>query len=345
MFSSDTHQEFRTVSGRRAMYDLHRLRLLRELKLRGTLAAVADALSYSPSSVSQQLSQLETEVGVPLLEPAGRRVRLTAQAEILVAHTEVLLQRLELAESDIAVSLATITGELRVASFQSVSLTLVPRALTMMREQNPQLRIHVTHSEPEVAVPGLLARDFDLVFAEEYPDIAAAYPSGADAEPLYADRLRLASTTTEPGSGAPSTARAWRIRDLAALRGLPWIMEPPQVPSRRWAVALCHEAGFEPDVRFESTDLLLHVRMAEQGLAAALVPDLIWAGQQPTVHLIDLPPGRATRRIVTLCRSGASRKPAVAAFRAALKNAIRAISLQNISGPAEPTNYSTNPAR
>ncbi|GAA5609588.1 hypothetical protein Spla01_00718 [Streptomyces platensis] len=58
------------------MFDLHRLRLLRELKHRGTLAAVAAALSYSPSAVSQQPSQLETEVGVPLLEPVGRRVRL-----------------------------------------------------------------------------------------------------------------------------------------------------------------------------------------------------------------------------------------------------------------------------
>lgn len=308
------------------MYDLHRLRLLRELKLRGTLAAVASALSYSPSSVSQQLSQLETEVGVPLLEPAGRRVKLTAQAEILVAHTEVLLQRLEQAESDIAASLATITGELRVASFQTVSLALVPRALTMMREQYPRLRIHVSHSEPEVAVPGLLARDFDLVFAEEYPDTAATYPMGADVELLCADRLRLASTTTEPGSGAPVTARPWRIRDLAALRDLPWIMEPPEVPSRRWAVALCHEAGFEPDVRFESSDILLHMRMAEQHHAVALVPDLAWSGREPTVPLIDLPPGQTTRHITTLCRSGASRKPAVVAFRNALNNAVRTVS-------------------
>lgn len=86
------------------MFDLHRLRLLRELKHRGTLAAVAAALSYSPSSISQQLSQLEAEVGVRLLEPVGRRVRLTAQAEILVAHTEAVLERLERAEADLATS-------------------------------------------------------------------------------------------------------------------------------------------------------------------------------------------------------------------------------------------------
>lgn len=326
MFPTNTHQKFRMIGiGGTAMYDLHRLRLLRELKLRGTLTAVADALSYSPSSISQQLSQLETEVGVQLLEPAGRRVRLTAQAEMLVAHTEVLLQRLELAESDIAASSTTITGELRVASFQTASLALVPQALTTMREQHPQLRIHVTHGEPEATIPKLLARDFDLVIDEHYPGGPATHPQGIDVELLCTDRLRLASTTAPPEPETSPAARAWSVGDLAVLRDLPWIMEPPGVASRKWAIALCHEAGFEPEVRFESADMLLHVRMVEQKLAVALVPDLAWAGREPTVRLIDLPPRRTTRRILTLCRSGASSKPAIVAFRKALKKAVHAV--------------------
>ena len=50
------------------MLDLKRLALLRELQLRGTIAAVAQSLSYSPSAVSQQLSVLEAEVGMTLLD-------------------------------------------------------------------------------------------------------------------------------------------------------------------------------------------------------------------------------------------------------------------------------------
>ena len=83
------------------MWDVRRLRLLRELSVRGSLAAVADALHQSPSSVSQQLTQLEREVGLPLLVKSGRGVQLTPHAEILVEHTEAILQRLELAESDV----------------------------------------------------------------------------------------------------------------------------------------------------------------------------------------------------------------------------------------------------
>ncbi|MER6941210.1 LysR family transcriptional regulator, partial [Nocardioides sp. NPDC000441] len=79
------------------MLDVRRLRLLAELAARGTLAEVAEALHQSPSSVSQQLGQLEREVGVPLLRKAGRRVQLTAAAEVLVEHTTEILARLEAA--------------------------------------------------------------------------------------------------------------------------------------------------------------------------------------------------------------------------------------------------------
>src|ERR671938_1515775 len=101
------------------MLDLRRLRLLRELNERGTIAAVADALQFSPSAVSQQLAQLEREAGVPLLERAGRNVRLTAAGQTLVGHADALLARLEAAEADLEATAEQVTGTLRVATFQS----------------------------------------------------------------------------------------------------------------------------------------------------------------------------------------------------------------------------------
>ena len=65
------------------MLDLRRLRLLHELHARGTIAAVAEAVQYTPSAVSQQLAVLEREAGVPLLEPAGRGVRLRPLREVV----------------------------------------------------------------------------------------------------------------------------------------------------------------------------------------------------------------------------------------------------------------------
>ncbi|MFG2088672.1 MULTISPECIES: LysR family transcriptional regulator [unclassified Spirillospora] len=287
------------------MLDLHRLRLLRELKHRGTLAAVAEALSYSPSSISQQLSVLEKEAGVPLLEPVGRRVRLTAQAEILVAHTEAVLERLERAEADLAASLRGITGVLRVAAFQTAALALVPDALSLLRDAHPRLRVELTQREPESALPGLLARDFDLVITEEYPGDPSPRPAGIEYAELGEDEMTLAIPA--PADGGPA--------DLA---GVPWVMEPAGTASRRWATRLCRAAGFEPDVRFESTDLLLHLRLAERGHAAALLPGLVWSGRPPTVPVVRLPEEERVRRLFTASRRGGGSHPAVHAFRDAL---------------------------
>ena len=149
------------------MLDVHRLRLLRELDRRGTLAAVARALSYSPSAISQQLSLLEAEAGVPLLEPAGRGVRLTPLARILVTHTEAILERLEEAEADLRASATEVRGTLRVASFQSVLFALIPSVLTRLAQRHPGLRIEITHAQQAQAFEGLLAHEFDLVLGEE----------------------------------------------------------------------------------------------------------------------------------------------------------------------------------
>ena len=106
------------------MLNLQRLRLLRELAARGTIGAVAESLSYSPSAVSQQLSQLEREAGVPLLERAGRGVRLTDAALVLVGHAEALLERAARAEADLAAAAETVAGRARIAGFESVALHL-----------------------------------------------------------------------------------------------------------------------------------------------------------------------------------------------------------------------------
>jgi DNA-binding transcriptional LysR family regulator len=202
--------------------DLHRLRLLRELEHRGTLAAVAAALSYSPSTISAQLAQLEREVGVPLLTPVGRRVRLTSEAKILVGHVEAVLERLERAEADIARSKTVLEGDLRIATFQTAARTLVLPALARLRRDHPGLRVYLTQQEPQRALPALLAHDYDLVLAEEYPGDPHPQLPGLHTELLTTDALRLA---TPPDAEAPA------LHELAERA---WVMEPDGTTARRW---------------------------------------------------------------------------------------------------------------
>jgi DNA-binding transcriptional LysR family regulator len=288
------------------MLDLRRLRLLRELARRGTIAAVAQALSYSPSAVSQQLAALEKEAGVRLLEPAGRRLRLTPQAGLLVAHTQVLLEEMERAEAALAQSLSEIAGTLRVAGFQTAVLALVPHALSELERQHPSLRVEVTELEPELALPALIAGEFDLILGEEYPGFPLPRPRETERHDLLTDELRLI------------TPAGWSERSLPCLASRPFVMEPVGTTARQWATAACRQAGFEPDARYTTTDLQIHLRLVQSGLAAALLPDLSGAGDRHDVAVHRLH-ARPSRQIFTTVRSGAAHHPKVQAFTTALK--------------------------
>src|SRR5918994_3992689 len=99
------------------MLDVRRLRLLSELSRRGTIADVARTVGYTPSAVSQSLTQLEREAGVPLLERDGRRVRLTPAAHGLVATADRVIAELDAAEAELAAEHATVRGEFVIGAF------------------------------------------------------------------------------------------------------------------------------------------------------------------------------------------------------------------------------------
>ncbi|MDQ4501487.1 LysR substrate-binding domain-containing protein [Sinomonas sp. ASV322] len=300
------------------MLEIRRLRLLRELSIRGTLAEVADALAYSPSSVSQQLALLEKEVGAELLRKSGRRVVLTPQALVLVEHTSELLDALERTEAALAASQSEVRGTVRLAVFQTAALALMPVALRTLRERHPALRVEMVQHEPETALHETWARDFDVVVAEQYPNHAAPHYPGLDREHLTRDAIRLAV----PPAGAGEAFDG--VRRLSDAAHLPWVMEPHGAASRHWAEQACRSAGFEPDVRYETADLQAHVRLVESGNAVALLPDLVWIGRAPQARLVEL--AHAPHRTVfTSMRASSVGHPVMQAVRAVLEETARAL--------------------
>ncbi|AJM77018.1 LysR family transcriptional regulator [Rathayibacter toxicus] len=288
------------------MLDVRRLVLLREVAIRGTLAAAAEALAYSPSAVSQQLAVLERETGAVLLRKVGRRVQLTPQAEILVEAAGEVLTLLERAEAALAASGESVTGRVRVAVFQSAALALMPGALRAVAKRFPEVRVEMVQREPEGALHETSwAREFDLVVAEQYPGHSTSWLPGLVRTELMADAIRLAVSSESAVTG------------LAEAANEAWVMEPPGTASRHFAEQICRIAGFEPDVRFETADLQAQIRLAASGHAVALMPDLVWAGADPDCRLLDLP-GLPCRTIFTAQREAQLVSPAVQVFRECL---------------------------
>ncbi|MET0198590.1 LysR family transcriptional regulator [Rhodococcus sp. RS1C4] len=292
------------------MLNVPRLRILLELQRRGTLAEVARVMSYTPSAVSQQLSLLEKESGVRLLEPVGRGVTLTDAAIGLAAHAEIVLRQLEEAEADLASAQSAVQGTLRVASFQTVVFAIVPAVLDLLAAEEPSLTVEFDQLQVVAAYDGLLSHSFDLILGEEYPGMPEPVRANIDRADLAVDPLLLA---------VPSEA-AWlpsARTDLAGLFDVPWAMDPPDSATGTWARSVCRAAGFEPRVRFVSPDPLMHAHLVRTGHAAAFIPALIAANQSDGLDLRALP-GRPDRTIYTAVRAGRGGHPAIRAFRAAL---------------------------
>lgn len=287
------------------MLDVHRLVLLREVHLHGSITAAARALSYSHSAVSQQLGILEREAGVPLLEKVGRGVRLTPAAQNLVRHTESILAILERAESDLADSDIAVRGTLRMAAFTTISRSVVPEVIATLAREHPELEVRYQQAEPETGLPLLLSRRIDVLVADSYPGTSEAVPAELHADLLLRDPVRAyLPTGTENDS-------------LEELRGIRWVGYPASSEARVWAQSLWQRHGLKPDVAYESSDLLFHLRLVQAGLAAAFLPDLLVgdldAGPVPA-SLIDT---QQYRSISMMCRMGSEQRPAVAVCREA----------------------------
>jgi DNA-binding transcriptional LysR family regulator len=283
------------------MLDVNRLLILRELHMRGSMAAVAEALNFSSSAISQQIAQLEREVKQPLIRRVGRGVQLTPQALLLVESAAELADILERTETELLHFHDTVSGTVRVAVFQSAALALIPTTLREMTRRHPDVRVEVVQKEPAEAVRGAWSREFDIVIAEEYPAHSRPTQPGLNRDDLLKDEIQLA---TPPGSS---------ILQLDEAAELPWVMEPPGTASRHFAELTCRTAGFEPDVRFETADLQAHIQLVETGNAVALIPTLLLRGRASETHMVRLE-SRPERTIYTVRRDAARQAPASDAF-------------------------------
>jgi DNA-binding transcriptional LysR family regulator len=287
------------------MLDLHRLRLLRELSYRQTIAAVAQALAYTPSAVSQQLAALEREAGMPLLERTGRQVRLNAAARTLVAHAEALLDELERAEASLAAARTTLTGSLRIGAFPSASQAILPDVLVRIGREHPGLELTVTDVDPVQAAELLRAGDLDGALTHDYDCLPLPQNPALTSRIVLTEPMYVASPQAPHDLDAP----------VASFADQAWIMGTAGNLCRQATERICHAAGFAPRIRHQIDDFPTVLALVAAGQGAAIVPQLATRRSPAGVVFTRLPD---VRRIKLSHRRGAASHPAVTALRAAL---------------------------
>ncbi|MGW3056846.1 LysR family transcriptional regulator [Streptomyces goshikiensis] len=294
-------------------WDIKKLRILRTLAEQGTVTATAEALHLTPSAVSQQLTNLARQLGVPLLEAQGRRVRLTDAAHLVLRHAEAVFAQLERADAEIAGYLAGEAGEVRVGAFSTAVPALVVPAAAALRLTHPGVEIRVRETEAAESYELLSAGAVDLALS-----LAAHAPSARDPRftriPLLADPLDVALPPEHP------LARSPRLR-LADLSGEPWIYGGSG-PWSQITLSACEAAGFVPEQAHSAAGWSAILALVEAGMGVALIPRMA-AGRATGVAVRDLGRDRPVRHVIAATRRGADAAPAVARVLDALREAAR----------------------
>lgn len=300
-------------------WDLRRLRFLRELEERGTLAAVAAALSYSPSTVSQQLTILEREAGTRLLEKVGRGVRLTDAGQLLVRHARVLLSAAEAAEADLAAVGGDVRGTVRAGGLQSAARRLLVPAVARMMTDHPHVRLEIFELELEQSLPGLRLGAVDLVIGDEYDGHPRPRPAGLRFTLLLEEPLKVVLPAAHPLAtpGGPVA--------IAQLRSDIWTASAEGTGHHAMVVGTCRTlGGYEPDVRHRSSDADVQLELVRAKAAVALMPALALPVHDPALAVRDVAEVTLRRRLVVVTRDNPS-APALTALLAAVTDQARAV--------------------
>ena len=292
--------------------DVGRLRLLREVEVRGTIAGAARALGLTPSAVSQQLALLEREAGTALLDRSPRGVALTGAGHLLADHAQLVLDLLAEARADLDRLGTEIAGPVSVAAVASAAATVVSAAALELRATHPGIELRVRAAEPLRTMALLTAGDADIGVIDEYDYVPLARPENVASIELVREPL-VVVTQRDSRRQRPMT-----IIDLAERD---WVMPPDDAACGLAVRSACRAAGFEPRVRWETDDMLLLVRAVAAGHGVAVLPRRAVASSAADVTIRPLREPQLTRTISAVVRASARSRPIVRTVLAALSDA------------------------
>ncbi|MFD3610095.1 LysR family transcriptional regulator [Streptomyces atroolivaceus] len=296
------------------MYDPTRLAALVAVAEAGSITRAASRLGYTAPALSQQLAKLEREAGAALLVRHHRGTRLTAAGELLAGRARRVLDEMDQARHELARLAGLSGGRLRVGTFVTAGIHLLPPVLTAFRRAHPDVELTVTDYEPPAGVTAVAAGDVDLALTHAYePAAADPMPSGLFSETLLVEELVLVTALGQmlsEGSGP---------LPVAELAGRPLISSAPEHPPRRGVERALAEAGATPAVVCESPGYALVCALVSAGLGVAVVPEMVAAMSPAPLAVRRLEPA-AFRRTISVVHRGDRNTAAATTLMALLRS-------------------------
>lgn len=296
--------------------DSHSLRIVLAIAELGSITAAATRMGYSQPALSQHLRRLESRLGLPIVERAGRSVRLTDAGEVLARHAQAVRTALDAAAGELSELQGLRAGRVRVAAFPSASATIVPRLLAGMADRHPGVRMSYLEAEPPEAVAAVRESRADIALTFSYP---------GDRDDPHTESARGLSVRTvgrEPvlvvlPREHPRAAEA--AVDVRALSEENWIAGCPRC--RGHLVEVCEVSGYAPRIGYETDNFIAVLNMVSAGLGVAMLPRLAVASARIPDDVVALPTSHDDHRTMhVVMAEGAERVPAIDASMRVLKS-------------------------
>ncbi|HEX2085543.1 MAG TPA: LysR family transcriptional regulator [Solirubrobacteraceae bacterium] len=299
------------------MLDLKLLQSFREVAVRRSFSAAAEALSFTQPAVSQHVARLEKALGAPLLVREPRGVALTPAGEALLRHAEDILGSVRRAEAEVRELSGAERPVVRLGAFQSAAAALVAHAFREVRAEHPGVDLQLQAIEPEPGVAKVATGALDVAMVIESLFDRPPQAPGVELRHVFDDLMLVVLPEGHPLARHPSIP-------LAELAGESWLLGDVAgtCPDTNVVLRACQEAGFTPQVGFSSEDYNAVQGMVASGMGVALIPSMVTVMMRPDVIVRPIRGQAPMRRISAAVRSGED-NPVVESLVEALRAAAR----------------------
>lgn len=287
--------------------DPRRLRLLRELARLGSMQLVADELGVTTSTVSQQIAALARDVGLALIEPDGRRVRLTPGGRRLAEHAEVILAAIDTARADLQPG--DPSGTVRVAGFATAIRRALLPAIRDLSLDHPQITLRVREHEPPESLELLAAGTVDLALVYDFTVAPRVLDESLEVLPLWTASWSMGvPDDPEIGHCGADTDDLTAPEVLSRLRDRLCIVNSRDTADETVLRLLGSLAGFTPRIAHRADSLELVVDLITGGQGIGLLPEE-WPSTPGVRKLRLRDPGVVQRAFVVTRRGHAQWAP------------------------------------
>jgi DNA-binding transcriptional LysR family regulator len=283
--------------------DPRRLELLVELSRLGSMGEVAQSLGVSTSTVSQQLGVLAREAGTTLVEPDGRRVRLTPAGRRLADHAVGILAAIDAARVDLDPT-SEPAGTVRVAAYETAVRVAVLPVVHRLATDHPEVQLQILEHEPDEALELLADDGVDLALVYDYNLAPRSFPAGMAMVSLACAAWALGVRTGDASDDGTAADVMGGFRDHD------WIVNSRNTADEDVICSIASMAGFHPRIRHRADSLDLVQQMILAGLGVGLLP-----AAEPTiagVSLVPLEDPSVLLRAYATTRLGRAEWPALA---------------------------------